>query len=106
MKQAATVIVENVNVPGYTARVDAEKYHAVREAILQVTPATPPGLTAKEMLACLAPVLPSHLWPGSEKAGWWQKTVQLDLEAKGLLTRVSTPAPLRWYRTSPRGKSA
>ena len=60
LKDAAMVIVEDVTVPGYTARVDAEKYRAMREAILQVTPVTPPGVTAKEMRARLAPVLPPH----------------------------------------------
>jgi len=54
------VIVDNVTVPGCTARVHAERYRATREAILQVTPVTPPGVTAKEMRARLAPVLPPH----------------------------------------------
>jgi hypothetical protein len=29
--------------------------------------------------------LPQNLFPGGAKAGWWAKTVQLDLEARGLL---------------------
>lgn len=31
------------------------------------------------------------------KAMWWSKTVQLDLEAKGLLGREQSK-PLRWHR--------
>jgi len=92
------VTVENINVPGYTSQVDAAKYEAMRRAILAVTPAEAPGLTAKERLDQVASILPQNLWPGGEKAGWWQKTVQLDLEARGLLVRVTGAKPLRWHR--------
>lgn len=94
------ITVENVNVPGHTAKVDAVKYKSMREIILTITPKTPPGLSAKEMIEKLQPLLPHELWPSGEKAGWWQKTVQLDLEAKGLLVRDSKSKPLRWYRSS------
>lgn len=92
------VTVENVNVPGRTARVDAEKYEAMRRGLLEVTPRGAPGLTAAEMIERVRPVLPASLWPGGEKVGWWQKTVQLDLEAKGLLVRDPAAKPLRWHR--------
>ena len=92
------VTVENINVPGYTSQVDAAKYEAMRRAILAVTPAEAPGLTAKEMLDQVASILPQNLWPGGEKAGWWQKTVHLDLEAKGLLRLCADSGPLRWHR--------
>lgn len=97
---AEQVMVENVNVPGFSAPVDARKYLAMRELILRVTPAVAPGLSAKEMLAAIQPLLPQDLWPGGAKAGWWQKTVQLDLEAKGLLLRDPRARPLRWTRPS------
>jgi hypothetical protein len=35
--------------------------------------------------------------PGGAKAGWWVKTVQLDLEAKGIVVRDGG-RPLRWSR--------
>ncbi|MFM7146869.1 MAG: DUF6958 family protein [Actinomycetales bacterium] len=38
------------------------------------------------------------MWPGGAKVGWWQKTVQLDLEAKGMLKRDAASNPMRWYR--------
>ena len=41
--------------------------------------------------------LPDDLFPGGEKAGWWTKCVQLDLEAKGLVVR-DAGKPLRWRR--------
>lgn len=88
----------NVNVPGRTTRVDTDKYEAMRTAILEVTPAGQPGLTAAEMVEQVTPLLPTSLWPGGKKVGWWQKTVQLDLEARGLLRRDENTKPLRWHR--------
>jgi hypothetical protein len=100
MAQREKVAVQNVNVPGHTAQVDAVKYKAMRDLLLEIVPLTAPGLTAKEMLEKLQPLLPQELWPGGEKSGWWQKTVQLDLEAKGLLVRDSKAKPMRWYRAA------
>jgi hypothetical protein len=45
----------------------------------------------------ITPLLPTDLFPGGEKRGWWIKTVQLDLEAKDEIERSDTK-PLRWYR--------
>ena len=90
--------VLNVNVPGRVSRVDAAMYEAMKRAILEVVPAQAPGLSAAEMVAQVAPLLPNDLWPNGEKVGWWQKTVQLDLEARGLLIRDTGGKPLRWRR--------
>ena len=92
------VEISNVNVPGRTSKVDAEKYEAMKAAILKVTPKKAPGITASEMVARVKPLLPKKLWPKGEKVGWWQKTVQLDLEAKGQLKRDPKSKPMRWYR--------
>jgi len=91
------VQVETVNVPGYSSRIDAEKYDAMRKALLKVLPKRLPGMLQKEMFQAVVPYLPVVLWPNGEKVGWWAKTVQLDLEAKGLVKRTDTK-PLRWYR--------
>jgi len=91
------VAMENVNSPGRPVRVDAAKYQAMREAILAVLPPAPPGITVAEAKAQLLPRLPEALFPGGDKAGWWLKGVQLDLEAKGLVARTDGK-PLRLYR--------
>jgi hypothetical protein len=39
------IIVENVNIPGHTTRVNAQKYHAMCQASLNALPANGPGLT-------------------------------------------------------------
>ena len=94
---ADKIDVENVNHPGYTSRVDADKYHAMRKALLKVLPKRSPGLTEAEFRKAVLEHLPDDLFPGGEKANWWAKTVQLDLEAKGLVSREPTK-PLRWRR--------
>lgn len=90
--------VENINVPGRTSRVNAEKYHAMRAVLLKVLTAEEPGLTQAEMKEAVKPHLPQDLWPGGDKAMWWVKTVQLDLEAKGLVLRDRSSKPTRWRR--------
>jgi hypothetical protein len=93
------VTVQKVNVPGYTATVDAAKYTAMQRALLKVLPSRLPGLTQSEMFEAVLPHLPAALFPAGAKAGWWAKTVQLDLEARGRVRREST-RPLRWLRAS------
>jgi hypothetical protein len=96
-RETGRIMVENVNHPGSRSTVDAGLYLAMRAAMLRVLPAQAPGLTQAEMLDALAPHLPGDLFPGGAKAGWWSKTVQLDLEAKGAIARERS-TPLRWHR--------
>jgi hypothetical protein len=91
------ITVENVNVPGYTTRLDAAMYGAMRRAILKVLPAKAPGLTQTQIRSAVVPHLPKGLFPGGAKAAWWAKSVQLDLEAQKLLAREPSK-PLRWHR--------
>jgi hypothetical protein len=88
--------VENVNVPGRVSNVNKSKYEAMRDILLKVLPKDSPGLTQTEMKAAVLPHLPQNLWPRGEKSMWWVKTVQLDLEAKGLVIRNKTCTPTRW----------
>lgn len=98
------VIVENVNVPGHSVRLDAAKYDAMRKAIARALPNKPPGLTQSEIRHAVVAYLPDDLFPGGAKAAWWAKMVQLDLEAKGIVDREATK-PLRWHlRKSKRRK--
>jgi hypothetical protein len=89
--------VENVNHPGKINRVDAAKYGAAREAMLEILPRKAPGMTQAEMFAAMRDALPLDQFPGTTSS-WWMKTVQLDLEAKGLVVR-DRGKPLRWRRT-------
>ena len=89
--------VENPNSPGKTYRVDAEKFLAMRAAVLKVLPGSPPGMTPAEIQKAVLPHLPQDLFPGGEKAGWWMKSVQLDLEAKSVITRAPKPPVRLWH---------
>lgn len=93
---AEKIEIENVNTPGRVERVEKRKYVAMRDALLTVLPATSPGLSVAEAKAAL---LPQNLFPNGEKAGWWLKAAQLDLEAKGTIQREATK-PLRLRRVS------
>lgn len=89
--------VENINTPGRTTRVDRAKYEAMKNALVSTITCDAPGMTAAEMKAALLPELDETLFPGGKTSGWWMKSVQLDLEAKGVLVRSDTK-PLRFYR--------
>ncbi len=91
------VTVQNVNIPGQTSRVNAKKYNAMRVAFLRILPSLEPGLTQKEIQSSVIDHLPGSLFPGGATSHWWAKTVQLDLEAKGLVVREQTK-PLRWHK--------
>lgn len=92
--------VENINSPGRVTRVDVAKYTAMKAAMLATLPTSSPGMTATESKEAAKPHLPEDLFPGGATSGWWQKCVQLDLEAKGLVVREPTK-PLRFHQVSP-----
>ena len=89
--------VKNVNHPESVKMVDAAMYKAMKRAYLAVLPASAPGLTLAEIQERLTAHLPQDLYPDGAKAAWWAKTVQLDLEARGIIKRVRT-SPLRLHR--------
>jgi hypothetical protein len=88
--------IENFTSPNWRGRVDRAKYEAMRDALLAVLPRSSPGLTVTDAKAALLPRLPDALFPGGEKAGWWLKATQLDLEAKGFIAREESK-PVRLH---------
>ncbi len=82
------VEVENVNVPGQVTRVDAAKYAAMKDAMMKVMSSE--SMPANDIKEAAKAYLPEDLFPGGATSGWWQKTVQLDLEAKGVIERYET----------------
>jgi hypothetical protein len=89
--------IESITSPHRTERVNKAKYMAMREAFLPVLPTETPGMTVADVKAALLPNLSQELFPGGEKAGWWLKAVQLDLEAKGVIKRGGK-GPVRLFR--------
>ena len=98
-KSSRIIEIENINTPGQFNRVDEDKYIDVKNAMLQILPDQSPGLTHKEIPEAMLNRLSESLFPGGAKRGWWSKTVQLDLEAKKLITREDTK-PLRWHKAA------
>jgi len=84
--------VLNVNHPGRVSLVDARMYVAMRNAFFAILPTGTPGLTVAQIQE-----LVKHRFPPDANATWWAKTVQLDLEAKGIVTRERS-SPIRLYR--------
>lgn len=89
--------IESITSPHHVQRVDRARYMAMRKALLAVLPDAPPGITVADAKAALLKHLSQEHFPGGEKAGWWLKAVQLDLEAKGVIAR-GTAKPVRLYR--------
>jgi hypothetical protein len=71
-------------------------YHAMKRAFLEILLKTSPGMTLAEIQECVIAQLPERLFPEGAKAGWWAKTVELYLEAKGVSARKKTK-PLRLH---------
>jgi hypothetical protein len=102
MKSNSRIAVENINHPGQIRHVDGVRYEAMKRAILKIVPSRSPGLTVAEIQSAVLAHLPQELFPAGTTSGWWVKTVQLDLEAKGILNREQT-TPLRLHKVrSPR----
>lgn len=97
---AEKIGMENVNRPGRVVRVDADKYRAVRDAVVSVLPSSAPGLTLAELREAVRPLVPPEVFPDGFKAGWWVMGVQLDLRAKALVVTENT-RPLRLHLAPP-----
>lgn len=91
------ITIESITSPHHTERVNRAKYMAMREALTTVLPGDPPGMTVADAKAALLPILSNDQFPGGDKAGWWLKAVQLDLEAKGVIRR-GPGKPVRLFR--------
>ncbi|URK86774.1 hypothetical protein LP421_21685 [Rhizobium sp. RCAM05350] len=91
------ITIESVTSPHHVQRVDRKKYTAMRHSLLGVLPAGAPGITIADAKAKLLQHLPEDLFPGGDKAGWWLKAVQLDLEAKRVIGRTADK-PLRLFK--------
>ena len=89
--------IQSVTSPGQTQRVNRAKYLAMRDALIAMLPEGPPGVTVAEARAAVVQHLPKDLFPGGEKAGWWLKAVQLDLEAKRVIGRGAA-SPVRLFK--------
>jgi uncharacterized protein YndB with AHSA1/START domain len=78
-------------------RIDAVRYQAMKAAILEVVPGDGDGVTFASLPKLVAKKLPKDAFRGASIM-WYATTVKLDLEARGLITRVAGTTPQRLVR--------
>ena len=89
---------KNVNKRTGGFAVTAEKYESIRKAILAAVPRNKEGVSFKELVESVAGRVPNALFPKRGSVSWYTKVVQLDLEAKGQIERISGVTPQRVRR--------
>lgn len=100
-----TIKAQNVNHPDHQENLKEEKYTIIREAILAtLPPAGSNGMLFDQLDTNVAAYLadknvPDELFPKPGSVRWYCKTVQLDLEAKGLIERLPKQSPIRLRKT-------
>ena len=77
-------------------KVQKDSYDEVKSILKAHMPTQSPGMTQQEMIEMVVQKVSPEIFPEREKAGWWMKTVELDLEARGVVIWEETK-PLRWY---------
>ncbi len=92
-----TVATRNPGAGKKPPRVDAERYAAMRAALLAVVPRKGDGIPFASLPSLVAKVLPEAPFRGAS-IPWYVATVKLDLEARGLLRRVPGARPQRLLR--------
>jgi hypothetical protein len=96
-KDDTRILIENFTSPGHKQHVDRAKYMAMHDALMKILPPDAPGLTVADAKTALLAHLSQEHFPNGEKAGWWLKAVQLDLEAKGVIARAPK-SPVRLHK--------
>ena len=95
-----SIQARNVNHPEYTEPLKEEKYLIIKAAILAVLPENGAGTSFDELDNSVRDYLDEqsvdmNLFPKPGSVRWYTKTVQLDLEARGLIERIPKTAPMR-----------
>lgn len=95
----------NVNHPEHRQSLNSEKYELIKDAILASLPEAESGasLSFTELETAVTNHLlqnnaPMELFPKAGSVRWYTKSVQLDLEARGVIERVPQKSPLRFRR--------
>ncbi|MDQ5824373.1 MAG: hypothetical protein M3441_09220 [Chloroflexota bacterium] len=94
------MLTASPNTGTSNTRVNPERYASMAEALLKVLPSEGAGLTWPEIVEAVAPQVPQQLFPEVKTVRWYSICVRLDLEAKGLVERLTEKKRLRFRRTS------
>ena len=80
--------------------IDAKRYREMRTAILDVVPNDHRGIALERLPDAVRPHLSERFGGGRSSVPWYCVTVELDLEARGLIERVPSMRPQRIRRPS------
>lgn len=101
----SVIKAKNVNHPGYQENLKEEKYNIIRKAMLTHLPdSSSDGMLftqlEEKVTAHLAENnVPKELFPKPGSVRWYCKSVQLDLEARGIIERLPKKSPIRLRKT-------
>ena len=101
----STIKAQNVNHPDYRESLKEEKYTVIREAMLAALPdGGSDGMLFNQLEKKVAAYLadknvPTVLFPKPGSVRWYTKTVQLDLEARGIIERLPRKSPIQLRKT-------
>jgi hypothetical protein len=76
-------------------RISAEKYEAVKSAVLRAVAQNENGILFKDLPSRVSELLSTGQLENLGSVGWYTTTVKLDLEARGLIERVPGSSPQR-----------
>lgn len=81
-------------------RVDRWKYNLVRDILLELIPADPPGVAFKDLASLVQGRLSAADSVRLGSTGWYTTTVKPDLEARGEIRKVEDRSPQYLVRGS------
>lgn len=93
-----TIQARNINNPASRTTINAERYRAMRTALLKTVPRSPEGIAFRALPAAVKKHLRGGRLPGGGSLMWYITVVKLDLEARGLLRRIPDSTPQRIRR--------
>lgn len=96
MRSETVSVLHPERGPG--GRMDARKYDEMRAAILGAVPANRRGIALDRLPDAVRPFLSEQFGGANASVPWYCVTVELDLEARGLLERVPERRPRRVRR--------
>lgn len=97
-EKRARVDVLNPNTGRPDGTIAADRYEAMKEALLRVVPEDAEGVPFRGLADRVRPHLDPAVFEGAS-IDWYTTTVELDLEARGLLARVPEKRPQHLRRT-------
>ncbi len=100
MPAADTIMTKNATGKSGT-RIDRQKYDTFKQALLKVIPQTEQGVAFKDLPKKVDRHIPKSMKPQPGSVSWYTTVVKLDLEARGLIERVSNVRPQHVRRVAP-----